>query len=176
MALLLPISLFDQPLYDQPRVDLPTPKKNLATKKPAKFCTIPIRVATMPQTIVSVGSHNLGDVRLRIILQGIFVGRQLLAQAASTCFRGATNLEKDVSDEIQRKTRQVLVPSYAQKSAPWPSRDFNSEVVTHSCRGRWPSLRCERSRHYCGRGTRAGRGYRRRGEVGNRSSAAKRLR
>lgn len=46
--------------------------KNRTTKKPAKFCVTPIKVATTPQAIVSVGSQNLGVVRFRMMLHGIY--------------------------------------------------------------------------------------------------------
>lgn len=50
---------------------VPTPRKKRATKKPARFFTIPSNVATIPQAIVSVGSHSLGDVRFKMMLHGI---------------------------------------------------------------------------------------------------------
>ena len=39
-------------------------------KKPVKFVTMPISVATMPQAIVSVGSHIRGVVLFKMMLQG----------------------------------------------------------------------------------------------------------
>ena len=46
-----------------------THKKRTA-KKPSRFCVTPINVATIPQTIVSVGNQNFGVVRLRMMLHG----------------------------------------------------------------------------------------------------------
>lgn len=64
-----------------------TPKKNLATKKPAMLLTIPSNVATIPKTIVRVGSQKRGVVSLRRMLP---IGGSALAKVP---FRrsGSTN-------------------------------------------------------------------------------------
>lgn len=46
------------------------PKKKRMTKKPGRLCTTPCSVVTIPQMTVRVGSQNLGEVRLRMMLQG----------------------------------------------------------------------------------------------------------
>lgn len=62
----------------------PTPKKKRATKKPARSCTIPRRVATIPHAMVSVGSHSRGEVRLRMMLHGIFIHRRQSSSLSGT--------------------------------------------------------------------------------------------
>jgi len=39
-------------------------------KKPVKSVTTPIKVATIPQAMVSVGSHTRGEVLFRMMLHG----------------------------------------------------------------------------------------------------------
>ena len=46
------------------------PRKNRTMKKPVRLEMTPWRVVTTPQMTVMVGSQNLGEVRLRIMLQG----------------------------------------------------------------------------------------------------------
>lgn len=70
----------------------PIPKKNLATKKPVRFCTIPISVETMPQATVRLGSHSLGEVFFKMILHGTF-GPVSPNPGLVLPFHRATNLE-----------------------------------------------------------------------------------
>lgn len=76
-------------------------------------------MATMPQAMVSVGSHSLGEVRLRMMLHGICVLRQPILQTRAL-LRATTDLKQDISDEIERQPREILVPGCILGSARPP--------------------------------------------------------
>lgn len=63
----------------------------------------------MPHAMVSVGSHSLGDVRLRMMLHGICALRQ--SSSLLENLHQITYLEQHVTDKVERQARQILITS-----------------------------------------------------------------
>lgn len=90
-----------------------TPKKNRAAMKPPKVVAIPIKVATIPHSNISVGNQNLGVVRLSTMLHGI--SNRTCSSTISTISLTAKTITH-ITDEINRQQEQVLVPRNVQRS------------------------------------------------------------
>ncbi len=86
------------------------PKTNRATKNPAIFCVMPSKVATTPQTSVSVGSHNLGEVSFNTMLHGTYTS-QLLAWSIGHWV--LSHLEQDIANKVKSQAGKVLISSYS---------------------------------------------------------------
>lgn len=64
----------------------------------------------MPQTMVRLGSHTRGDVRLSMMLHGIWKRRQ--PPYTGKLFMPLANLKDDISDEVQGEASEILIASW----------------------------------------------------------------
>ena len=73
------------------------------------FWVIPSKVATTPQTSVSVGSHVLGEVSFNTMLHGTYTSE--LPWFVGHWVR--SHLKQDIANKVKSQAGKVLISSYS---------------------------------------------------------------